>query len=75
MIMNAIETVNITFRYGKNLVLNDLNIKIPEGSIYGFVGCNGAGKTTSIKLMLGILPLKTGSLFVFGDNIKKAIER
>lgn len=44
MIMNAIETVNITFRYGKNLVLNDLNIKIPEGSIYGFVGCNGAGK-------------------------------
>lgn len=71
MIMNAIETVNITFRYGKNLVLNDLNIKIPEGSIYGFVGCNGAGKTTSIKLMLGILPLKTGSMFVFGDNIKK----
>lgn len=70
--MNAIETVNITFRYGKNLVLNDLNIKIPEGSIYGFVGCNGAGKTTSIKLMLGILPLKTGSLFVFGDNIKKS---
>lgn len=69
--MNAIETVNITFRYGKNLVLNDLNIKIPEGSIYGFVGCNGAGKTTSIKLMLGILPLKTGSMFVFGDNIKK----
>lgn len=72
MIMNAIETVNITFRYGKNFVLNDLNIKIPEGSIYGFVGCNGAGKTTSIKLMLGILPLKTGSLFVFGDNIKKS---
>jgi len=57
----VIETKNLTKYYGKRLALDHLSIKIPRGSICGFLGRNGAGKTTAIKLMLGLLSPTAGS--------------
>ena len=63
---------NISFGYRKNeLVLSNININVPNQSIYGFLGANGAGKTTSIRLILGLLKPASGNVFVFGEDIKK----
>jgi len=70
--MNAIAMQNISFGYRKNeLVLSNININVPNQSIYGFLGANGAGKTTSIRLILGLLKPASGNVFVFGEDIKK----
>ena len=50
MVKEAIKTVNLSKKYGKNLVVDDLNISIDSGEIVGFLGLNGAGKTTTISI-------------------------
>ena len=54
--MYAIETKDLSFNYKKKPLLESLDLKIPTGSIYGYLGKNGAGKSTTIKLLLGLLP-------------------
>ena len=61
-----IETQQLTKYYGKTLALDHLNLRVPRGCIYGFLGRNGSGKTTAIKLMLGLLKPTTGSASVLG---------
>jgi len=61
-----IETQQLTKYYGKTLALDHLNLRVPRGCIYGFLGRNGSGKTTAIKLMLGLLRPTTGSAAVLG---------
>ena len=61
-----IETQQLTKHYNKTLALDHLNLKVPRGCIYGFLGRNGSGKTTAIKLMLGLLRPTTGSAAVLG---------
>lgn len=56
--MNAIQIDDVSFSYGKNRVLDHLNMKIPNGAIYGFLGRNGSGKTTTLKLIMGLLPIE-----------------
>ncbi len=54
--MSAISTRNLTKSYDeKVMALNDLNLEIPQGSVFGFLGPNGAGKTTTVKLLTGLL--------------------
>lgn len=55
--MNIIETRNLYFRYHKTVILNNINLEIPQGSIYGYLGRNGAGKSTTLKILLGLLPI------------------
>jgi ABC-2 type transport system ATP-binding protein len=62
----VIEKVNKTF--GLNHVLNDTSLKIKEGEIYGLVGLNGIGKTTIIKIILGLLNHDNGKVKIFGRN-------
>ena len=50
--MNILETNHLTFNYRNHSVLEDINLKIPEGSIYGYLGKNGEGKSTTIKILL-----------------------
>ncbi|WP_273149032.1 ATP-binding cassette domain-containing protein [Hoylesella shahii] len=52
--MNILETNHLTFNYRNHSVLEDINLKIPEGSIYGYLGKNGEGKSTTIKILLGL---------------------
>jgi ABC-2 type transport system ATP-binding protein len=62
----VLETEGLTKYYGSTLAVEHLNLKIPRGCICGFVGRNGAGKTTAIKLMLGLLNPTAGSSKLLG---------
>ena len=64
-----ISTTNLTKSYGKRQVVSNLNLAVPRGSICGFLGSNGAGKSTTIKLLLGLLQPTSGFGTVFGKNI------
>jgi ABC-2 type transport system ATP-binding protein len=68
--MHIIETQNLTKIYGnKYIALNGMNLKVPQGSVYGLVGPNGAGKTTTIKLLLGLNHPTAGTVRVFGERM------
>ena len=62
----VLETNNLTKYYDKTLALDHLNLRVPRGCIYGLLGRNGSGKTTAIKLMLGLFGPTTGSAEVLG---------
>jgi len=66
MIETVLETEGLTKYYGSTLAVDHLVLKIPQGCICGFVGRNGAGKTTAIKLMLGLLKPTAGSSRLLG---------
>jgi ABC-2 type transport system ATP-binding protein len=61
---NAIEIRRLHYRAGKSFELRDLALAVPEGSIYGFLGPNGSGKTTTIRLILGLLRPIRGQITV-----------
>jgi len=69
--MYAIETEGLTKYYGKNRGILDLNLKINEGEIFGFIGPNGSGKTTTIRLFLSLLFPTSGSGKIFQYDIAK----
>ena len=62
----ALKTVNLCKSYGKQNVLDGLNLNVPKGSIYGFVGKNGAGKTTLIRLVCGLQYPDDGEIEICG---------
>ena len=69
---HAIEAKNLSKIYtadGKKITaLTNLNLSIPEGSIYGFIGPNGAGKTTAIKIFMGLIAPTSGEIKLFGKD-------
>ena len=66
---NAIEMRGVHHRLGTSFEIRDLTVNVPSGSIYGFLGPNGSGKTTTIRLMLGLLRRGKGSIQVLGRPI------
>ncbi|UOR10490.1 ABC transporter ATP-binding protein [Halobacillus amylolyticus] len=64
-----IEVKNITKSFEKETVVNDVSFHVEKGSIYGLLGSNGAGKTTVMRLISGILKRGAGSIHVFGEEI------
>ena len=69
--MYAIETEKLTKYYGKDRGIIDLNLKINDGEIFGFIGPNGSGKTTTIRLFLSLLFPTSGSGKIFHYDIAK----
>ena len=65
-----IETKNLTKVYGEQKAVNSVNLHIEKGSIYGRLGRNGAGKTTIMKMILGLTDITNGEVSVFNQNIK-----
>lgn len=63
-----IETEGLTKRYGKRLCVNNISIHIAKGDIYGFIGRNGAGKTTAMRLILGLARPTSGKIKLFNSN-------
>lgn len=61
-----IETSDLCKCYGSNMVVSHVNIHVQKGSIYGLLGRNGAGKTSIMKMMLGLTPITDGNITVFG---------
>ena len=62
---------NLTKTYGEKKAVDDLTLHITPGEIYGFIGHNGAGKTTAIKSCCGILPFDQGEIFIKGMSVKE----
>jgi len=67
---NIIELQNISFTYGQERVLNNLSLNIHLGDYLGIIGPNGGGKTTLLKIMLGLLPNFEGQVKLFGKDLK-----
>ncbi len=68
-----IKTENLGFSYAKNRKdIKNLSLKVPKGSIYGFLGPNGSGKTTTIRLLLGLLKKNEGVIELFDKTIEKS---
>lgn len=63
-----IETEGLTKRYGKRLCVNNISIHIAKGDIYGFIGRNGAGKTTAMRLILGLSRPTSGKIKLFNSD-------
>ncbi len=72
--MNILEIKHITKKFGQKMVLRDLCLSVPEHSVFGLIGQNGAGKTTAMRMVLGLLPCDEGEIYVnrekvtFGQN-------
>ena len=65
------ETVNITKKYHNTLALDNVSMTIKQGEIYGFIGENGAGKTTMIRILTGLAEPTSGEIFLFGEKGKE----
>jgi len=70
-----IKVSNIVKKYDDLLALNDLSLKIKEGSIFGLLGVNGAGKSTIISILNGLTKFDSGEIDVFGFDIKKDVSQ
>ncbi|MCF8267279.1 MAG: ABC transporter ATP-binding protein [Ignavibacteriales bacterium] len=68
---NVVEVKNLTHYYGKKLVYENLNFSIKKGSIFGLLGKNGTGKTTTINILNGFLKPASGQCLMFGEDSYK----
>jgi ABC-2 type transport system ATP-binding protein len=62
----AIATDALTKRFGDTAVVDDLGLEVPSGSVFGFLGPNGSGKTTTIRMLLGLISASAGEVELFG---------
>jgi ABC-2 type transport system ATP-binding protein len=70
--MNAIEIRDVTKQFGTLVAVNQLSLTVPEGSIYGFIGPNGSGKTTTIRMIMDILRPDAGDVQVFDGRSRSS---
>ena len=66
--MIAIETKNLSRSFGKTIAVNNLDLAVPQGSLYGLIGPNGAGKTTTIRMLTGLLEPSSGEILIEGNS-------
>lgn len=64
----AVEVVDLSFGYGKTNILEDVNLHVPKGQIYALLGPSGSGKTSLLRLILGRIQHRVGTIKVFGDD-------
>ena len=62
----ALRLLSLTHRFGKQLALDNVSLCVPRGACYGFIGHNGAGKTTAIRIALGLIRPQSGRVVVDG---------
>ncbi|MDE7333577.1 MAG: ABC transporter ATP-binding protein [Lachnospiraceae bacterium] len=67
--MNVLTIQNLSKSFGKQKIIDNLNMSVPEGSIFGFIGQNGAGKTTTMKMVLGLLQPDSGEIHVCNETV------
>ena len=69
----AIETRHLRYRASREFAIADLSLTVPQGPIYGFLGPNGCGKTTTIRLLLGLLRPDGGSVHLLGHSLPEEL--
>jgi ABC-2 type transport system ATP-binding protein len=72
---HAIDIRDLHYRAGKSFEIRGLELRVPTGSLYGFLGPNGSGKTTTVRLMLGLLRPLQGTNTVLGAAVPREIPR
>ncbi|MGE5601121.1 MAG: ribosome-associated ATPase/putative transporter RbbA, partial [Pseudomonadota bacterium] len=65
----AIEARDLTMRFGDFVAVDHVSFRIPRGEIFGFLGSNGCGKTTTMKMLTGLLPPSDGQAWLFGQEV------
>lgn len=65
----AVEVTGLRVQFGRQVVLPELSVTIPQGQIVGLIGPSGSGKTTLVKAIIGMNPIRSGSITVFGSRI------
>ena len=70
--MDAVRLGGITKDFGAHRAVDSLSLRVPVGSIYGFIGPNGSGKTTTLRMILGILRPESGMVEVLGEEQRRA---
>ena len=68
----AIRTEGLTRSFGKQTAVDHIDLTVPPGAVYGFLGPNGCGKTTTIRLLLGLLSADSGDIEVLGERMPEA---
>lgn len=66
---NVVVTKDLVKKFGDLTAVDNLNLKLPEGEVFGFIGPNGSGKTTAIKMLCGLLRPTSGESYVLGKKI------
>lgn len=67
--------VNLTKKYGDRIAVNNLSLSVFPGQIMGFLGANGAGKSTTIKMLTGLAHITSGNAFICGYSVKTSFEQ
>ena len=70
--MNVVEIENITKTFGRVKAVDDLSLNVPQGKIYGFIGPNGSGKTTTLRMIMNIFYPDSGKIRIFGEKMHGA---
>lgn len=73
--MFAIKTTALTKRYGEKTAVNSLELTVNEGELYALLGVNGAGKSTTIKMLSCLVPVTSGDANVLGNSVKNESEK
>ena len=73
--MAVIQTAGLSKRYGDRWAVDRLDLQVEQGDIYGFIGRNGAGKSTTLKLLCGLARPTQGEALIFGKPVRDAVAR
>ena len=68
----AVRLTNVTKTFGSHKAVDGLSLEVPAGSVYGFIGPNGSGKTTTIRMILHIFHPDSGNIEVLGERNTRA---
>ena len=68
---DAVQTLDLTRRFGSRAVVDGVSLTVPARAVYGFLGRNGAGKTTTLKMLLGLLKPTSGTARLFGIDVAR----
>ena len=69
---NTVRLENVTKTFGSHVAVDRLSLKVPQGSVYGFIGPNGSGKTTTMRMIMNILYPDSGTISLFGEHLRGA---
>jgi ABC-type multidrug transport system ATPase subunit len=73
--VSAVSTQGLTRRFGKQLAVAGIDLEVPVGSVYGFLGPNGSGKTTTIRMLLGLIRANEGTIGLLGEPMPGSAAR
>ena len=70
----AIETIELVKEFGSQQAVAGISLSVPRGSVFGFLGPNGSGKTTTIRMLLGLAEMSSGDIKLLGSSIPKELD-